>query len=101
MPNNYASDSFFGLSVLEKDKGPAIVVNNYERISTERTIFSAVHELGHLLMHLNSFDISENMENDKEEIEANIFASYFLMPDSGFKSEWRKFSTVLEEMAKN
>ncbi|CAB3396215.1 ImmA/IrrE family metallo-endopeptidase [Kyrpidia spormannii] len=47
-----ASDGFFGLSVAQEDGGPAIVVNAWDRISVERRIFSAAHELGHLLLHL-------------------------------------------------
>ena len=41
-----ASDDFFGLSISQEDGGPAIIVNNWERISVERWIFSALHELG-------------------------------------------------------
>ncbi len=44
-------DSFFGLSVGERDGGAAVVVNTWDRISVERWIFAAAHELGHLLLH--------------------------------------------------
>ena len=44
-------DSFFGLSVGAGDGGPAVVVNTWDRISVERWIFTAAHELGHLLLH--------------------------------------------------
>ncbi|HUP42830.1 MAG TPA: helix-turn-helix transcriptional regulator, partial [Thermoanaerobaculia bacterium] len=47
LPLRVASDAFFGLSVAAQDGGPAVVVNTWERISVERWIFSAVHELGH------------------------------------------------------
>ena len=40
-------DSFFGLSVAASDGGPAVVVNTWDRISVERWIFTATHELGH------------------------------------------------------
>ena len=43
-------DSFFGLSVGQRDGGPAVVVNTWDRISVERWIFTAAHELGHLLL---------------------------------------------------
>lgn len=82
------SDSFFGLSVGEADGGPAIVVNVSNRIAVERWIFSAVHELGHLLLHLDSFNSSKVEEDDQEEYEANYFASYFLMPEKAFCTEW-------------
>ena len=83
-----ASDDFFGLSVAEEDGGPAVIVNTWDRISVERWIFSAAHELGHLLLHFDAYDITESQEDIEQENEANIFASYFLMPDETFKSEW-------------
>jgi len=82
------SDSFFGLSVGEADGGPAVVVNVSDRIAVERWIFSAVHELGHLLLHLDSFNSNKVEEVDEEEYEANYFASYFLMPEKAFRAEW-------------
>jgi Zn-dependent peptidase ImmA (M78 family)/DNA-binding XRE family transcriptional regulator len=89
-PMSLASDGFFGLSVSEEDGGPAIIVNVWERISVERWIFSAAHELGHLLLHLETYDVDESIENEEQEIEANTFASYFLMPDKAFNSEWNE-----------
>lgn len=87
-PLSLASDGFFGLSVSEEEGGPAIIVNVWERISVERWIFSAAHELGHLLLHFDAYDIELSTEEPVQEEEANIFASYFLMPDAAFKSEW-------------
>lgn len=84
-----ASDEFFGLSVAAYDGGPAIVVNTWDRISVERWIFSAAHELGHLLMHLDDYDVSQTSENIDEEAEANIFAGFFLMPQASFDHEWQ------------
>jgi Zn-dependent peptidase ImmA (M78 family)/DNA-binding XRE family transcriptional regulator len=88
-PIRIASDGFFGLSVAKDDGGPAIVVNVWERISVERWIFSAAHELGHLLLHLESFDVDQCDENQDDEFEADTFASYFLMPENAFTSEWK------------
>jgi len=85
-----ASDSFFGLSVFDSDGGPAVIVNVWERISVERRIFSAAHELGHLMLHPDAFDVSEFEENQDEEFEANRFAGHFLMPDEGFRKEWNE-----------
>ena len=48
-------DSFFGLSVGMRDGGPAVVVNTWDRISVERWIFTAAHELGHLLLHPSEY----------------------------------------------
>lgn len=45
-PLSLASEGFFGLSVAATDGGPAVVVNVWERISVERWIFTAAHELG-------------------------------------------------------
>ncbi len=90
LPISMASDSFFGLSVGEEDGGPAVVVNVWERISVERRIFSAAHELGHLMLHPEAFDISQVEESKEEELEANRFAGHFLMPDDGFWKEWKE-----------
>jgi Zn-dependent peptidase ImmA (M78 family)/DNA-binding XRE family transcriptional regulator len=89
-PVPMASDSFFGLSVGEEDGGPAVVVNVWERISVERRIFSAAHELGHLMLHPDAYDVSQVEESKVEEHEADRFAGHFLMPDEGFRKEWNE-----------
>ncbi len=86
----YFSDAFNGLSIREEDKGPAIIINNWERISIERQIFSTVHELGHLLMHRSDYDGKVQSEDACKEKEADLFAGYFLMPAQGFDSEWNE-----------
>lgn len=86
------SDSFFGLSVGEKDGGPAVIVNVRERIPVERRIFTAAHELGHLLMHQGAYDVSSTGESQEEEHQADLFATHFLMPDEGFLGEWKDAS---------
>ena len=83
-----ASDGFFGLSIGEEDGGPAIVVNVWDRISVERRIFSAAHELGHLMLHLDAFDVGQSEEDKNEERESDLFAGHFLMPNEGFRKEW-------------
>lgn len=88
LPYTYASDKFFGLSVGPQEKGPAIIVNTWDRISTERQIFSAAHELGHLLMHLNEYSETEEEEPKEQEKEADLFAGHLLMPKAGFDKEW-------------
>lgn len=85
-----ATEGFFGLSVGKEEGGPAVVVNVWDRISVERWIFSAIHELGHLLLHFNDFDLEKIEEDPTEEDEANTFASYFQMPVDAFESEWRE-----------
>jgi len=83
-----ASDAFFGLSVGEEDGGPAVVVNTWSRIPVEHWIFSAAHELGHLILHRPAYDVSQEQEEEDQEQEANAFASRFLMPDEVFAREW-------------
>lgn len=83
-----ASHGFFGLSVAASDGGPAVVVNTWERISVERWIFTAAHELGHLILHLSDYDVNHTSEEKKHEEEANAFAAAFLMPDTSFQKEW-------------
>lgn len=85
-----ASHDFFGLSVAAADGGPAVVVNTWERISVERWIFTAAHELGHLILHLSDYDVSHTEEEKKHEEEANAFAAAFLMPDASFQKEWNE-----------
>jgi Zn-dependent peptidase ImmA (M78 family)/DNA-binding XRE family transcriptional regulator len=89
-PVHMTSDSFFGLSVGEADGGPAVVVNVWERISVERRIFSAAHELGHLMLHPGAYDVTEVAESKEEEQEADRFAGHFLMPNQGFRKEWKE-----------
>ncbi|MCE8027067.1 helix-turn-helix domain-containing protein [Billgrantia aerodenitrificans] len=83
------NDAFMGLSVgTEERGGPAIVVNTWERLPVETWIFSAVHELGHLLMHLGAYDVAASEEDADQEREADRFASHFLMPEAAFRREW-------------
>jgi Zn-dependent peptidase ImmA (M78 family) len=83
-------DNFFGFSLSEKDGGPAIGVNKSQRINVERKIFTAAHELGHILLHPDSFDSGEENESADAEKEANIFASHLLMPKATFMKELEK-----------
>ncbi len=81
-------DSFFGLSVGKGDGGPGVVVNTWERISVERWIFTAAHELGHLLLHPSEYRRDATKMEVEPEQEADAFASEFLMPESAFMDEW-------------
>lgn len=85
-----ASEGFFGLSVAEDGSGPAIVVNSWDRISVERQIFTAAHELGHLLLHRDEFNPDVIAEDVDAEREADVFAAYLLMPEPRFTKEWRE-----------
>ena len=83
-----ARDSFFGLSVGKGDGGPAVVVNTWDRISVERWIFTAAHELGHLLLHPSEYQREATEMPAEPEREADAFASEFLMPEAAFRVEW-------------
>jgi Zn-dependent peptidase ImmA (M78 family)/DNA-binding XRE family transcriptional regulator len=85
-----ASEGFFGLSVAARDGGPAVVVNVWERLSVERWIFTAAHELGHLLLHFDAYDVTQTEEDLSQEKEADTFASHFLMPEDLFDSALRE-----------
>jgi Zn-dependent peptidase ImmA (M78 family)/DNA-binding XRE family transcriptional regulator len=85
-----ASQGFFGLSVASDDGGPAVVVNTWRRISVERWIFTAAHELGHLILHLNAYDVERSDQDETEEKEADAFAGFFLMPQQVFESEYEE-----------
>lgn len=92
LPYQTSTDAFFGLSVGHQDGGPAVVVNTFDRITVERWIFTAAHELGHIVLHRDSFGADDQTEDPDEENEANWFASEFLMPDSLFNKEWQETS---------
>lgn len=81
-------DSFFGLSVGPEDGGPAVVVNAWNRISVERWIFTAAHELGHLLLHSDQYRTEVTEHPVDAETEADAFAAEFLMPASSFGPAW-------------
>lgn len=86
----FQTEGFFGLCINDATWGaPAVVVNVWDRISVERWIFTAAHELGHLLMHRVGEDradaTSSDEEDPQEEKEANEFASELLMPMTAFE----------------
>ena len=83
-------DSFFGLSVGARDDGPAVVVNTWDRISVERWIFTAAHELGHLLLHPDEYRRDVMELPVQTEREADVFAREFLMTETAFDSEWEE-----------
>ena len=83
-------DSFFGLSVGPGDGGPAVVVNTWDRISVERWIFTAAHELGHLLLHPADYRRDATDLRPPAEREADAFASRFLMPEDAFAAAWHR-----------
>ena len=85
---NKKRDSFFGLSVGEPDGGPAVVVNTWDRIAVERWIFTAAHELGHLVLHTEEYDPVASALPEDAERDADAFAGEFLMPEAAFSRAW-------------
>ena len=63
-------------------------MNTWDRISVERWIFTAAHELGHLLLHPAEYDSNATHLPADTEREADAFASEFLMPDATFEAAW-------------
>ncbi|MEO9533873.1 MAG: XRE family transcriptional regulator [Crocinitomicaceae bacterium] len=75
-------EKFDGVSFISDYGYPVIVIN--KSFSNDRKRFTLAHELGHLILHLDgSFIISEFRD---KELEANKFASEFLMPAEHIKS---------------
>lgn len=77
----------FGFSAGEDDGGPAVAVNVSSDVTIERQIFTAAHELGHLSMHPDSYGSGAGERDDREELEANQFGSYSLLPQVALDRE--------------
>ncbi|MDA3939468.1 MAG: ImmA/IrrE family metallo-endopeptidase [Spirochaetia bacterium] len=88
--HNFGFKRTNGLSVGSQDEGPAIVVNSESKIPIERQIFTIAHELGHLILHSDSYKDPKEIEDENEENEANQFAGSFLLPEEGLKEEWEE-----------
>lgn len=81
----------FGVSVGKTDGGPAVFINSAPEISIERQLFTAAHELGHLLMHQDTYSDTPALENPVEERDADNFASHLLMPEDSFARKWEEY----------
>jgi len=84
-PNLY---KYFGMSIGLSSGGPLIAINTNAEIPTERKIFTFAHEFGHLILHKNSYKKNSIEDVNEEENSANIFASYFLMPEKAFTKKF-------------
>ncbi|VGO15581.1 hypothetical protein PDESU_04166 [Pontiella desulfatans] len=87
---DFQMSELFGLSIGEADGGPAMAINTSQKISVERQIFSIAHELGHLILHKESYGKSPDELSDEQEREADTFAAAFLMPEKKFLAEWNE-----------
>ena len=77
-------DGFDGVSAYT-DKGTPFIVLN-KNMSNDRKRFTLAHELGHIVLHSDIFLIDKSRD---KEVEANLFASEFLMPESEIKESLR------------
>lgn len=76
------SDERISGAYLEADIGPMLCINAADR--PYRQVFTAAHELAHLLYHRGG-GVSYKDDRSAEENLANEFASAFLMPESAIK----------------
>ena len=74
-----APDSFDGLSSIVNNKYPVIVLN--KNFQAERKRFTALHELGHIILPFDS-----SVSDKEEEALCNLFANEMLILESVFKS---------------
>ena len=84
-------NGFEGLSTIQ---GEMILVMLRDRKRViERTIFSAAHELGHLVLHPQLFTSDENdqeVDSKRFEREADKFAGNFLVPSDELVRIWKE-----------
>lgn len=82
------ADGLDGISV-EQGEMSLVLLRDRAR-SIERVIFSAAHELGHLVLHPHLFVEAPSAGDDGRdyEREANVFAASFLVPESDLLQVW-------------
>jgi len=75
------SDSFMGMSTIVKKKIPVIVLNKTEELPVDRKRFTALHELGHIVMNL------DHLSSKEQEEYCHHFAGAILIPKEKLKEE--------------
>ncbi len=81
-------------STWSEDQQTAFIVLG-KRKSAVRRNFDLAHELGHLLMHVDREFLSlDKNEYNKLEAEANMFASFFLLPEKEFLQDFSKLNYI-------
>lgn len=90
---NFGISKTFGLSVNKEDGGPAVFVNT-GTANVERWIFTLIHELGHIILHPDSYngEIEDEDSKSQEEVDANTFAAEFLLPVDVVREKVRETS---------
>ncbi|MEI7833528.1 MAG: ImmA/IrrE family metallo-endopeptidase [bacterium] len=83
-----ADDKPDGFSVMEPDWGWCMAVNVAGR-PVERVLFTAAHELGHMVCgHLVDAATEGNATTEIEKV-ADSFAGYFLVPGESLRAHWK------------
>ena len=80
-----------GLSTIQGDM-VLVMLRDRKRV-VERTIFSAAHELGHLVLHPQLFtsdEKGEDVDSKRYEREADKFAGNFLVPSDELVRIWKE-----------
>lgn len=72
-----------------RDEKPYVFLNNFK--TAEHSIFDAVHELGHLVLHRHGGPRGDSRQVERE---ANAFASAFLMPANDVRARSPRFIDV-------
>jgi Zn-dependent peptidase ImmA (M78 family)/DNA-binding XRE family transcriptional regulator len=82
-----------GLDALSVKQGEMALIMLHDRKDLiERTIFSAAHELGHLVLHPELFTLNDEKERNGRdyESEADLFAGCFLVPKDDLIRIWKE-----------
>lgn len=77
---------------LQNNGYPVIILNSRKKSAVRRN-FDLGHELGHLLLHRYvDFDALDKDEMNRLEYEANLFASYFMLPEESLEKDFYEIS---------
>jgi len=79
--------AFSGMSVQTNNGERAIVLNTHETIPTDRKRFTALHELGHQLLHIKKLSNDKKEQEKQEEKLCNYFAGAMLSPQNSLERE--------------
>jgi Zn-dependent peptidase ImmA (M78 family)/DNA-binding XRE family transcriptional regulator len=73
---------------------PIIFIN--DNFPDDRKRLNLAHELGHIILHYNRFDLSEERDIEKE---AYLFASEFLVPNIDYRSQLGRDKLTISKLA--
>lgn len=95
--NENKIDAFTQIHKINGVERPFVVLGD-DKESAVRRQFSIAHELGHIVLHNNSIDVSELTKEEYRamEDEANDFAAAFLLPKESFTEDVLQYPNKLE-----